>query len=77
MTSPEEAVSPKSPPFVISSSFQTANDVLFGGRSNQPSNTGKPIIFLYKFWRICCDSDLNNLYTVHTGKMYEYTFSSF
>ncbi|XP_023719447.1 uncharacterized protein LOC111870980 isoform X2 [Cryptotermes secundus] len=40
MTSPDGTVSPKSPPFVISSSFQTANDVLFGARSNQKSNTG-------------------------------------
>jgi hypothetical protein len=50
MTSPDETASPESPPFVITSSFQTANDVLFGARSNQLSNTGKPIIISVQVW---------------------------
>lgn len=47
MTSPGETASPESPespPFVLSSSFQTRNEVLFGPRSNQQNNNGKSII---------------------------------
>jgi hypothetical protein len=54
MASPDESVnpeSPESPPFVMPSNFQTTNQVLFGARSNQQSNTGRPIILLYS--RLC------------------------
>ncbi|XP_021913018.1 uncharacterized protein LOC110826575 isoform X1 [Zootermopsis nevadensis] len=40
MTSPDETIALKSPPFVMSPGFQTANNDLFGGLSGQQSNTG-------------------------------------
>lgn len=44
MTSPDETIALKSPPFVMSPGFQTANNDLFGGLSGQQSNTGKRVV---------------------------------
>lgn len=44
MTSPDETLALKSPPFVISPTIHTTNNDLFGAPSNQQSKTGKHII---------------------------------
>jgi len=44
MTSPDETLALKSPPFVISPTIPTTNNDLFGGPSNQQSKSGKHII---------------------------------
>jgi hypothetical protein len=67
MTSPDETVASKSPPFAPT--FETTNNVLFGAPSNQQSNTGKHIIFLYSGFCRMRATDLNCLYKVHNGKL--------
>jgi hypothetical protein len=56
MTSPDETVAYKSPPFVMSPDFQTTNNGIFGGPSNQQS-TGKHVIlfftdFSFGWWNV-------------------------
>jgi hypothetical protein len=79
MTSPDETVnpvspespgSPESPPFVMPSSYQTTNEVLFGAHSNQQSNTGRPITVLYsRFCIMHSTKNMNNLHAVHNRKL--------
>jgi hypothetical protein len=47
ITNPDETLSLKSPPFVLSPAIHTKNSDLFGAPTNQQSKTGKHIILLY------------------------------
>jgi hypothetical protein len=51
MTSPDETLALKSPPFIISPTTHTTNNDLFGAPSNQQSKTGKHIILQYYLTR--------------------------